>query len=111
MRRAWRRVRPRAPYSGQPGAARLSQSSHCKPWPVTSIRCIGSVRKFPTASQNAKKPGIPGFLLVIRKDHSAVSNSMGEAFVMSMFTHRSAGVTTRAAIDELGRLVLTRGGW
>jgi hypothetical protein len=34
-----------------------------------------SIGKFPTESRDAKKPGIPGFLLGIRKDHLETSSS------------------------------------
>jgi len=32
------------------------------------------IRKFPIESQDAKKPGIPGFLLTIGKDHLETSS-------------------------------------
>ena len=68
-------------------------------------------QEIPKREPRCEKARKSWLFVIIRKDHLETSNSMGEAFVMSMFTHRSAGVTTRAAIDELGRLVLTRGGW
>lgn len=57
------------------GAVVVPQFSHGKQPPRTCIRHQWPVRKIPIESLSAKKPGKPGFLLVIRKDHSAISNN------------------------------------
>ena len=74
---------------GRHGAALLTTSSEVA-LPVTGRRCallslwagarslhplLWSIRKFPTESQDAEKPGIPGFSLGTRKDHLATCNS------------------------------------
>lgn len=53
----------------------VQQFSHGKQQPRTCIRHPWPVRKIPTERLSAKKPGNPGFLLVIRKDHSAISKN------------------------------------
>lgn len=69
----------------------VPQFSRSKQQPRTCIRHSWPVRKIPTESLSAKKPGNPGFLLVIRKDHSAISNKQ-KVYVARDVLHHNVAV-------------------
>lgn len=68
----------------------------------THVGCIWSIGKFPTESCDAKKPGVPGFLLGIRKDHLETSTSTCQARVLAMLAGTPAIVTTPTTTNDLG---------
>lgn len=64
------------------------------------VGAIWSIRKFPTETRDAKKPGNPGFLLGIRKDHSEISSNNGRVTLGGIIRRRAAVLASREVVRD-----------